>query len=103
MSRPKSQTRRIIEQLDLIEELHNSTLRQIALKYNTQTTMISEILTNQLRTNFKIKQLSALDTDPEKGFEEELLRSKGVGEWTHSSERKSIIEYKKKIINKKPY
>ena len=93
----KSQLRNALEQVDLIIELQNKSIRQIAAKFGTTTCIIHKVLTEQLQLKIDNRQKEylkkALLND-----EDYLLQSKGCGEWMLSSERRSIREFKKTIL-----
>jgi hypothetical protein len=86
--RPKSKKRLSIDEIDLVQELGDMTIGELAIKLKTTKSMIQTVLTNQLNLYKK---------DPNSdGFEERLLRAvRGSGDWTKSVERTSIINYKK--------
>ena len=95
MGLPKTEKRKFLESINLIEHLGDYSLKELGEKFNTSKAMIQSVLTEQLRAN-KIGFLIDKDSD---GYEEGMLAVRGLVEWKHSVERKAIKEYKREINN----
>ena len=97
MAHPKTEKRKFLESINLVEHLGDYSLKQLVEKFNTSPAMIQSVFTEQLRAN-KIGFLIDKDSD---GYEEGMLAVRGLGEWKHSAERKAIKAYKREIVDLK--
>ncbi len=97
VGRPKSDDRKRLERVDLTFELRDSTLRQIAQRFEVTVDLVQTVLTKQLTDKFNKKR--AFTPDPESDdYELKMLDLETDGSWSNSPERESWEKYKNKFI-----
>ncbi len=87
----RTDLRKRLDATDLIYELRDFTLKDLADRYNTTINMIHTVLSNQLKESIDNakKRFNKCNVN----FEDELINGIGTGAWMLSKERKSIREY----------
>jgi len=83
----KSNQRTSLEKANLVGLMENFTLSAIADMYNTSTTTVHSVLTNQLIER-------SIGTEPIDNEFSENIYYKSQGAWMQSNERQSLINYK---------